>query len=83
MGNEFQEAVKRLLLLRSLGVPSITPAQEPPLPSVPCGFPCGSREKIEMMRQRAESGQDLWHPLDAADRVSIDYESNIKAEPGR
>lgn len=37
--------------------------RERPL-GAPCPHPVGSVEKIEVLRQRVELGQSLWHPLD-------------------
>lgn len=35
-----------------------------PLAKESCSFPAGSIEKIEVMRQRAERGEAIFHPLD-------------------
>ena len=38
-----------------------------PLASSSCPFPAGSIEKIEVMRQRAERGEQIFHPNDNRD----------------
>ena len=38
-----------------------------PLASTSCPHPAGSVEKIEVMRQRAERGQSIFHPHDNRD----------------
>ena len=38
--------------------------EDPPLPEMPTGFWCGSQEKIELMRQRVEDSESVFHPLD-------------------
>ena len=45
---------------------------KPPIPDLPlasasCPHPAGSIEKIEVMRQRAEAGQAIFHPNDNTD----------------
>ncbi len=37
---------------------------DPPKPAMPTGFWCGSREKLDVMRQRIEAGEAAFHPLD-------------------
>jgi hypothetical protein len=38
-----------------------------PLPALSTGHPAGSDGKIEVMRQRAERGESLFHPNDNRD----------------
>lgn len=45
-------------------LPSKTAEAEPPLAASSCGFPAGSIEKIEVMRQRTERGEAIFHPND-------------------
>jgi hypothetical protein len=40
------------------------PEPDLPLASASCPHPAGSIEKIEVMRQRAERGESIFHPLD-------------------
>ena len=42
---------------------------ELPLPTEPTAFWCGSRQKIEVMRLKAERGESLFHPLDADSKM--------------
>ena len=51
-----------------------------PLAAMPTGYQCGSREKIEIMRLRAELGEQVFHPNDAADRVPADYDSQVSSD---
>ena len=39
--------------------------QDPPLPSMPTAFWCGSRQKLDVMRERVESGEAVFHPMDS------------------
>ena len=32
----------------------------------PTTYPCGSPEKVEVLRQRVENNEQLWHPDDSA-----------------
>ena len=41
--------------------------QDLPLPKLSTGHPAGSDGKIEVMRQRAERGQAIFHPNDNRD----------------
>lgn len=41
-----------------------------PRPDAPTNAPAGSPEKIEVLRQRASKGVELWHPLDSLEIVS-------------
>jgi hypothetical protein len=44
---------------------------EPPPPAVPTTAVAGSPQKIEILRQRAERGESLWHPLDNVKPVYV------------
>ena len=57
------EAIRQRLLLRQQNDEAAT--EEPPKPANPTGFWCGSREKLDVMRQRIENGESAFHPLDA------------------
>ena len=81
MDSKFQEAIKRLMLRSEITYGQLsTPLQEAPLPSVPTWHLCGSREKIEILRQRVERGEELFHPEDSTAEVAPGYESGFKAE---
>ena len=40
---------------------------DPPLPAMPTLFWCGSREKLDIMRERVESGEAVFHPGDSVE----------------
>ncbi|XZE45975.1 hypothetical protein SH467x_001237 [Pirellulaceae bacterium SH467] len=40
---------------------------EPPEPATPTGARPGSFEKVQVMRERASRGEQLFHPQDATD----------------
>jgi hypothetical protein len=40
-----------------------------PLPAMPTSHWAGSREKIEVMRERAERGEAVFHPCDCKQKV--------------
>jgi hypothetical protein len=44
---------------------------EMPLPAAPTAAVAGSLEKIEILRQRAERGESLWHPEDNVKPVYV------------
>ena len=45
------------------------PDEDPPSPEMPTGFFCGSREKVAVMRQRAEAGVGIFHDGDSIRKI--------------
>lgn len=81
MDEEFQqrfEAIGRRLAQQRLH--ELKESDDLPLPAMPTGYQCGSREKIEIMRLRAERGEQVFHPNDATDRVPADYDSQVSSD---
>jgi hypothetical protein len=46
-------------------------SEEMPLPAEPTAAVAGSAEKLEILRQRAERGESLWHPEDNVKPVYV------------
>ena len=72
------EAIGRRLAQQRLR--ELKESDDLPLAAMPTGHRCGSREKIEIMRLRAERGEQVFHPNDATDRVSADYDSQVSSD---
>ena len=51
-----------------------------PLPEMPTAFWAGSRGKIEVMRQRAERGEAVFHPEDCKQKIERKYEAFSRVE---
>ena len=50
---------------------------DPPLPAMPTVFWCGSREKLDCMRQRVERGEAVFHPGDSRQMVSDTHSERL------
>ncbi len=48
---------------------------DPPLPEMPTAFWAGSRGKVEVMRQRAERREAIFHPDDCKQKVEKRFEA--------
>lgn len=51
------------------GAPALGPSGRP-MPAPTKALP-GTKRKIEVLRDRASAGQELWHPKDARHRGSV------------
>lgn len=71
-------AISRRLAQRRLR--ELEQSDDLPLPTTPTGYQCGSREKIDIMRLRAEAGEQVFHPLDAIDLVPENYDSQVSSD---
>lgn len=54
-------------MLRELGHDEGFEPQYDPAEFLPTHYPAGSREKVEVLRQRVEQGQPLWHERDTGE----------------
>ena len=50
---------------------------DPPLAAMPTLFWCGSREKLDVMRERVESGEAVFHPMDSKQMVSDTHSERL------
>jgi len=64
----------------STGVPL---NHQPLMPSTPTSHRVGTWERIEVMRLRAESGEELWHPDDEREMATLEDHAAMKAEINR
>ena len=55
--------------LEPIAVLQDVPDEDPPSPKMPTAFPCGSRAKVELMRERVEAGESIFHPFDCVSIV--------------
>jgi hypothetical protein len=64
----------------STGVPL---NHQPLMPSAPTSHKVGSWERIEVMRLRAEAGEELWHPDDEREMATLEDQEKMKIEVNR
>ena len=50
---------------------------DPPLPSIPTHYLCGTQEKLDVMRQRVERGEAVFHPGDSKQMVSDTHSERL------
>jgi len=56
---------------------------QPAMPSAPTSHRVGTWERIEVMRLRAEAGEELWHPDDERNFADPAQHAAMKAEVNR
>jgi hypothetical protein len=56
---------------------------QPLMPSTPTSHKVGTWERIEVMRRRAEAGEELWHPEDERNFADPHQHAAMKTEINR
>lgn len=54
---------------------------DPPPPAMPTGFWCGTQEKVDVMRDRIEAGEAVFHPDDCSRYVPKHLDEWDKRKP--